>query len=145
MAYLTRWQPFGTPSLARDWNRFWSPLLTTSTAEDFCVPAVDVVKHGDDMVVRAELPGMQADDIDLEVEGDLLTIKADRRSEESQEGEDYLVREIDYGHFERTLRIPSEVSAEDVKADFHDGILEVTLPHAAIQEPRAHRIQVRSS
>jgi HSP20 family protein len=90
-------------------------------------PAVESFQRGDELVVRADLPGIDPKEIELAVEADCLTIKGERRlvDEGRRSGGSY--REVSYGCFERTLQLPAGVDAESIKAAYHDGVLEVTM------------------
>ena len=84
---------------------------------------------GDDLVIRAELPGVDPDkDVDVMVDGDVLTVSAERRKEEKSEKDGTFRSEFRYGSFRRSLRMPRGVAAKDVKATYRDGILEVKMP-----------------
>ena len=93
-------------------------------------PRVDVQDRESEVVVRAELPGVKKDDLDVSVSDNAVTLKATTRSE-SEEGEkegEYYRREISAGAFARTVPLPGEVDADNAQAKFEDGILELTLP-----------------
>jgi HSP20 family protein len=94
---------------------------------------LDVTTEGNEMVVRAEVPGFDPDDLDVRVQGELLTIRAERK----QEGE----QERSYGRFEEAIRIPAGTDPDKVKAAYHNGILELRLPLPA--EAQGKRIPVR--
>lgn len=84
---------------------------------------------GDHLVIRAELPGVDPDkDVDITIDGDVLTVSAERRKEETSEKEGQFRSEFRYGSFRRSIRMPQGVTAEDVKANYRDGILEVKMP-----------------
>ncbi|TCJ17390.1 Hsp20/alpha crystallin family protein [Rubrobacter taiwanensis] len=105
------------------------------------VPAVDVFNRGGDLVIRAELPGMKREDIDISLQNGVLTISGERRDERSEEGSGYLIRERSYGSFSRSMSLPDDVDESKIRATFKDGLLEVTVEGAAaVQEPR--RIQI---
>ncbi len=88
-------------------------------------PAIDSFMRDGEFVVRADLPGINPKEVELAVEGDRLTIKGERKV--IHEGHGELVREVRYGRFERTMRLPAGVDANSVKATYHDGVLEVTM------------------
>lgn len=106
--------------------------------------AVDVCERGDDYVITAPVPGMRPEDVELTVLGDMLRIRGERREEreEGGEGKRWLLREQRFGSFERTVRLPSSVQADQANAEFKDGILTVTLPKA--ETARERRIPIRA-
>jgi len=100
---------------------------------------MDVIRRGDELVVRVDLPGVPSDNIDLTVENHVMTISAERRSSYG-EGDNVLTQERFDGVISRRLRVPDWVDADAVSADYADGVLTVTLPLAEKAKPR--RIQV---
>ena len=91
------------------------------------MPAVESFVRGDELVVRADLPGIDPKHVELAVEGNRLTIKGERKvMDEGKRGNEFH-REVSYGRFERTIALPAGVDAESVKATYHDGVLEVTM------------------
>jgi HSP20 family protein len=107
-------------------------------------PRVDVLTRGGDIVVRAEIPGVDPDkDIDISFQRGLLTIRGERRSEGRSEQENYYRVESAYGSFQRTIPLPENINPEDVQASYDRGILEVVVPRGAeLNSPR--KIQVTS-
>lgn len=103
-------------------------------------PAMNVWTSGDDIVVTAEIPGMKADQLDITVLGDTLTVRGSRQPEELKENERYHRRERGFGDFVRTIQIPYRVDAAKVEARYEKGILTVTLPRA--EEDRPRKIQL---
>ena len=99
-------------------------------------PAIEMHEHEGELVVRADLPGMKKDDVQVEVNGDVLTIQGERRQEcdESQSG--WHRTECRYGSFFRSISLPEGVDAEQVKADFDDGVLTVRMPAPQRQDRR---------
>ena len=120
---------FGRPFLPALWRRF--PLETRGWA-----PAVDVFEKADKFVVKAELPGMKEEDVDISVVGDTLTIKGERKAETEVKDEDYYCCERSYGSFSRSIGLPSTVDAKKIEASFEDGVLEVSLPKAPEVKPK---------
>jgi HSP20 family protein len=111
---------------------------------DTVVPVVDTLTRGDDIVVRAELPGVDPEkDIDVALQDNVLRIRGERRLENRTDGEDYVRMESSYGSFERTIPLPEGIDADDIKASYDRGILEVVVPGAA-RETTPKRIPVAS-
>jgi HSP20 family protein len=100
------------------------------------MPAVDVFEKDDKFVVKAELPGMKENDIDVSVVGDTLCLRGEKKTETEVKDEDYYRCERSYGTFYRSIPIPSNVDANKIEASFDDGILEVTLPKSVKAKPK---------
>jgi HSP20 family protein len=132
---LKPWRPFRELASFRGdmeemMRRFFSePFGPLSRAEEW-QPSVDIAEKDGNIVVKAELPGLEVKDIDLKVSGDLLTLKGEKKKEEETKEQDYYRREIYSGSFQRTFRLPSEVDNEKVDASFKNGILTITMPKA---------------
>ncbi|UCC99493.1 MAG: Hsp20/alpha crystallin family protein [Phycisphaerales bacterium] len=94
-------------------------------------PAIDVAEEGDTILVRAEVPGCKADDIEISVYGNTLTISGDKKFEEEKKEKGYYHVESSYGSFRRELTLPTDVDPEKINAVCKDGVLSVTLPKAA--------------
>ncbi|MGB9716586.1 MAG: Hsp20/alpha crystallin family protein [Thermodesulfovibrionales bacterium] len=105
----------------------WFPKIGFPEIEEV-TPTVDVFEEGDDVVVKAELPGMSKEDIDVKVTDDLITISGEKKKEEKVEKKNYYRMERSYGSFTRSLRLPTEVQTEKATAKFKDGVLEVRIP-----------------
>ena len=91
-------------------------------------PNVDIFEEGDNFVVKAEIPGMKKEDIEVNLTADMITISGEKKKEEKIEKKDYYRVERSYGSFRRSFRLPKEVQADKAKASFKDGILEVKVP-----------------
>jgi HSP20 family protein len=105
-------------------------------------PSVDIFEEGNDVVVKAELPGMSKDDIDVNISDDVITISGEKKSEEKIEKKDYFRLERSHGSFSRSLTLPTEIQTDKAKASFNDGVLEVRIPksEAAIQKVKKIKI-----
>ena len=108
--------------------------------ENEFIPEVDLRETDKDYILSATVPGMGKDDISIDVTDDTITISGERKHEEDKPGEKYHIREQSYGSFSVSYTLPSEVKADDVKAVYNNGILEVTLPKAEVKE--AHKVKV---
>ncbi len=122
--------------LRRDWPE-WGEL---SAPFDGRAPKVDVVERDNSVVVRAELPGMDKDNLDISLTEDSVTITATTKQESEEEKGDYHRREISQGSFSRMLALPAAVQSDQAKASFKNGVLELTLPKAA--PAKRHSIKV---
>jgi len=106
-------------------------------------PVLDVLQEDGDVVVRAELPGVRPDDVDITLHNGILTISGERKAEEQREGSGYYVRERRYGSFRRSMTLPQGVDESSISARFDGGVLEVRVSGAAaVQEPK--RIQIEA-
>ena len=107
-------------------------------------PALDVLQEDGDIVVKAELPGVKLEDVDITLHNGVLTISGERRAEEQREGSGYYVRERRYGSFRRSMSLPEGTDESNISARFLDGVLEVRVAGAAaVREPK--RIQIEGS
>src|ERR687895_921237 len=97
-------------------------------------PALDVLQEDGDIVVRAELPGVRQEDVDITFHNGVLTISGERKAEEQKEGSGYYVRERRYGSFRRSMALPEGTDESKIHARFEDGVLEVTVEGAAIEQ-----------
>lgn len=104
-------------------------------------PAVDVFEEKDDIVVKAELPGMGKEDIQVNLTDHMLTIKGEKKKEEEVKEENYYRSERSYGSFVRTLELPRDVHTDKIKASFKNGVLEVRMPKT--EEAKAKEIKVK--
>jgi HSP20 family protein len=134
MSSLQRWDPFrGLVRAQRDLDRlfdsfFGRPLVRWEEEEGVRVPAMDVTETDSEVVVTTELPGVDRKDIDVEVLPESLSVKAEMSRESEGKEKTYHRRERVWGRFERTVSLPAEVVADQVKAVFKDGVLEIRLP-----------------
>lgn len=99
-------------------------------------PGVDVLEDADNIVIQADLPGMNQDDIDIEVTDDSLTIKGERKFPAEANRDQYIRVERQYGAFQRSFTIGVPIEAEQIKATYRNGILELTIPKAEITRPK---------
>lgn len=136
---LTRLWGQTWPLMPRQLVRAPSPIaeLTTTWA-----PRVDVFEKNGDIVVKAELPGVAKEDVKLTIDEDELVIEGERHSEKEVEEKDFYRMERSYGSFYRRIPMPAGVQAEQVKATFADGVLEVHIPKPAQAESQAHKIAI---
>jgi len=147
MTSLIRWDPFAEfTSLRRAMDRlfdeFMMPSLWRSQPAEMTFP-IDVYETDDEVVVKAALPGIRADDVDISVSGESLTIKGEVKQEEKVERENYYRQELRYGAFARTIPLPTRVDHERAEADFADGILTVRLPKAEEVRPKTIKVRAR--
>jgi HSP20 family protein len=113
----------------------------TSFSSAGVFPAINVSEDSDSVYVRAELPGIKTEDLDITMERDTLTIAGERNMPSEDDSVSYHRREREWGAFRRSLSLPTRVDADNVQAQYLDGILTVTLPKAAEAKPRQIAIQ----
>jgi len=146
---IVRWDPFGEMlRMQRDMDRIFSRVGASEPSGETVawMPKIEVKRTGDDIVVRAELPGVDPADVDIELTDNVLTIKGERTAEEEKEGEGWLVCETCYGSFERSLTIPEGVDASAITADYRNGVLEVHVPKAIeALKPKTTKIMIGSA
>jgi HSP20 family protein len=123
---LVRFDPF------RELDRVWESMSTTHAPRSF---PMNVVRRGDAVHITFDLPGFTADEVDLTVERNQLSLTAERRWEK-KDGEEWLVVERPAGTFRRELLLGENLDTERLEASFHDGVLEVTIPVAEAAKPR---------
>lgn len=107
------------------------------------MPALDMIEKDDKFIVKAEVPGMKKEEIDVAVTGDTLTIKGERKTESEAKEEQYHLSERSYGSFFRSITIPSSVDATNIQAAYEDGVLEVTLPKAPEVKPKKIDVSIK--
>lgn len=142
---LIRWDPVRElDSLQSDMNRLFDRFFEGRGANGGAVrrwiPPMDLVESDDHLVLRADLPGMGEDDVEIEIKDSVLTISGERRSEHEQKSEGYHRVERAYGHFSRALSLPEGVDADRVQAGFDKGVLEVKIPKP--EETKPTRVQI---
>ena len=120
---------FGRPTVAGGMERVWAP-------------AVDMYETKDELVMSAELPGLNEKDIHLSITGDLLTVRGERHWSQDVKQESVYRGERWYGKFERSLPLPFPVQADKVKASYRDGVLTIKLPKAEEIKPKEIKIDV---
>lgn len=118
----------------------WFPEMRLEREE--ISPIVDIFEEGNDVVVKAELPGMKKEDIDVNITGDVITISGEKKKEEKIEKKNYYKVERSYGSFTRTFRIPTEVQTDKAKANFKDGVLELRVPKTEEAKKKEKKIPI---
>ena len=99
-------------------------------------PAVDIYDENDKIVIKAELPGMDKKDIDIDLKDHVLTLKGERNYENEEKKGNYYNRERAFGKFQRSFRLPVESDSEKIKADFKDGVLTIEVPRPEEEKPK---------
>lgn len=118
------------------WRR--KPIM----AERMWTPSIDIIDKKEELVVKAELPGMEKKDIHVSVTGDVLTIRGERKTEQEVKEENYLRCETSYGSFMRTIPLPVSVESDKIKAEYKNGLLELHLPKTKEVREKAKEIAI---
>jgi HSP20 family protein len=147
MSSLIRWEPAREMMTLREaMDRLFNDAFTRpfSLAEgNWSVPAVDMYQTDNEIVVKAALPGIKSEEVQINVTGEVLTIKGEVKQKEEVTEKAYHLREQRWGAFERSLVLPTDVIADKAKADFENGILTITLPKAEDVKPRSITIKTK--
>ena len=153
MANITRYDPLGEMvSLRSAMDRlfedsFVSPLTwrTIGSGNDSLTPPIDVHETQDEIVVTASLPGIKADDVEITMTGQTLTMRGEFKADDKIEKDQYLYRERRFGSFSRTLQLPVRVEGDRAQASFSDGVLRLSIPKAEEVKPRQIRINANAN
>lgn len=144
---ITRYDPFrDLKSLQDEVNRLFSTNFSRSFGDEGIArgtwtPNVDIFENKDELVLEAELPGMNREDFELTIENNVLTLRGERRFEKKDEADNYHRVERAYGAFTRSFTLPQTVSAENAAAEYKNGVLRVTLHKR--EEIKARRIEIK--
>ena len=146
---LVRWEPVRElTSLQSEMNRLFNTFFDSPTTGSGgngvrrWIPAMDLVETDDHFVLKADLPGLNEGDVNIEVEDNVLTVSGERKSEHEDKREGHYRVERSFGSFRRTLTLPEGVDPEAVSATFDKGVLEVRIPKPEQRKPRRVAIQV---
>jgi HSP20 family protein len=123
------------------WDRFSGETPFAKTFGETWLPSVDISETKDNFVVKAELPGLEAKDVNVSISGDVLTIKGEKKTEEEEKDEHYHCVERYSGSFQRVFQLPSGVKTDMIEATFDKGVLNVTLPK--VEEARKKEIDIK--
>jgi HSP20 family protein len=151
---LTTWKPFRELApfkdferMRREMDRLWDSFFdgglrgrTERVAE--WLPSLDVSETKNELVVKAEVPGMDPKDIDISLSDGMLTIKGEKKQEKEEKEADYHLVERSYGSFTRSVQLPKEVQSEKINASYKNGILKITLPKSEEAKKKEIKIKV---
>ena len=150
MVLLKHWEPFAglrrmDAEMGRMRRHMLRPLYMQPrfSAGDGHV-AIDVYQDADNLTVRAALPGVKPEDVDVTITDNILTIKGDSKSEKEVKEEDYLHREYRNGTFRRAVALPHDLNTEKAEASYDNGILTVTIPKSQESKPKSLKLNVKS-
>lgn len=146
---VVKWDPLRDLLSIQDrMNRLFEQTLSRSRAEEGIAPstwtpAVDIYETPETVVMKAELPGLTREDIEIQIRDNTLILRGERRFAKDVEQENYLRIERAYGAFQRSFTLPASIRQEEIRAVFRDGVLELTLPKAEEAKPKRIAIEVR--
>lgn len=148
MSNLTRWEPAREMMTLRDaMDRLFDEAFTRPFGSGnggwSSSPAIDLYQTDDEVVVQAALPGFKADEVQINVHGDMLTLKGETKQTEEMKEKTYHLREHRWGSFERSIMLPTTVVADKAKAEFENGILTITLPKAEEVRPKTITVKAK--
>jgi HSP20 family protein len=147
MVALIRWNPDGGMAL----RPFASPFrlleeveeMARSAFETGLVPKLDMYEEDKELVVKAELPGIRKKDLDIKLDGDVLTIKAEKKAEKEVKEATHYTRERSFGQYVRYITLPTRVDGEKITATLKKGLLEIRMPKAEVPEPKKIEIKTK--
>lgn len=150
---LTTWKPLRELApfreferVRREMDRLWDSFLEGGLRkrgeESEWLPSLDVAETKNELVVKAEVPGMDPKDIDISLSDGVLTIKGEKRQEKEEKEADYHVAERSYGSFLRSVQLPKEVQSDKISASYKNGILRITLPKSEEAKKKEIKIKV---
>lgn len=120
----------------------WMPRFKFPEVPDVSA-SVDMFEEGNDLVIKAEIPGMKKEEISIGFTGDTITISGEKKSEERTERKDYHRVERSFGSFSRRLRLPVEIQVDKSQASFKDGVLEIRMPKSETEKQKVRKIAVK--
>ena len=147
MSNLTRWEPVREMMTLREaMDRLFDDAFTRPiNLRDggWTAPAIDMYQTDDEVVLKAALPGFTADEVQINVTGDVLILRGELKHEEEKQDKSWHIREHRWGSFERSVALPTAVVADKANADFANGILTVTLPKAEEVKPKTISVKAK--
>lgn len=147
---MERWRLSDVERMFEDWfenfwarplPRLWRPGFARLQSISLEAPALDVYELKEDLIVKAEIPGLTKDEIDITLEGNTLTIKGEKKKEEEVKDDDYYRCERTYGAFSRSIELPVTVQTDKVNAAFNNGVLEIRMPKT--EEAKKNVVKVK--
>ena len=147
MSNLTRWEPAREMMTLREaMDRLFDDAFTHPLSVrdgGWSAPAIDMYQTDDEIVVKASLPGFKADDVQINITGDVLTLRGEMKHADEKKEKAWHLREQRWGSFERSVALPTNVVADRANADFENGVLTITLPKAEEAKPRTISVKAK--
>jgi HSP20 family protein len=148
MANLDRWDSFRGISPDSQLNRLFSDFFGHATQEQNLTtwaPAVDIYEGENELVVKADLPGVKPEELDIRVENNILTIRGERKFDKKLDEKNYLRVERAYGSFARSFSLANTVNTDAIKADYKDGVLTLSVPKREEAKPKQIKVNVSAA
>jgi len=146
---LSRFEPFrGVSTLQEQLNRLFNEAFDRSAEEGSLTPwapAVDIFETEHELVVKADLPDIKPEELDIRVENNILTIRGERKFEKKVNENNYLRVERTYGSFSRSFSLANTVKSEAIRAEYKDGVLTLTVPKREEAKPKQIKVNVNAS
>lgn len=144
---LVRWEPFrDLLSLQQRLNRgFESARQTSEEQLGTWAPAVDIYETEKEIVLKADLPGLKLEDVDISLNNNVLSVRGERRFEKEVKDDNYHRVERAYGNFVRTFTLPNTVNVEQIDASYENGVLKITLPKREEARPKQIKVNVKAA
>jgi HSP20 family protein len=145
MATLDRWEPFRGTSPDTQLNRLFNDFFGRASQEQNLTtwaPAVDIYEGEHELVVKADLPDIKPEELDIRVENNILTIRGERKFEKRAEEKNYLRVERAYGSFARSFSLANTVNTDAIKAEYKDGVLTLNVPKREEAKPKQIKVSV---
>ncbi|MGE5378092.1 MAG: Hsp20/alpha crystallin family protein [Bacteroidota bacterium] len=148
MSNLTRWEPAREMMTLREamdrlFDDAFTRPLSIRDGWSMATPAIDMYQTDNDVVVKASIPGIKAEEVQINVTGDILTLKGEVQQEEERKDRAWHIREQRFGSFERSVVLPTDVKSDKAEAVFENGILTITLPKADEVKPKTINIKAK--
>ena len=146
---LVRWEPMRELSAMREaMNRLWDdtyqwPFRFVATNGGAAQPAIDVSETDDQVLVKAVMPGVKPEDLDINISGNTLTIKGETKEEHEDKNGKYYHRECYYGNFARSITIPTDLKADKAEANLENGVLTLSIPKAEELKPKTIKVKTK--
>ncbi len=128
----------------RDWNIDWPQAVFARNGDQMLIPSIDLSEDDKNVIVSAEMPGMDAKNVQVSIKDDVLTIKGEKKFETEEKKKNYYRSECHYGTFERMIPLPVQVENEKIQAVYKNGVLNITLPKTPEAQKHARTVQVRA-
>jgi HSP20 family protein len=150
MTTITRWDPFrDLASFREQTNRLFEDAFLRGRAGDSALttwsPAVDIYETENELVLKADLPDLNEKDLDIRIENNMLTLRGERKWEQSVSEDNYLRVERAYGTFSRSFSLPNTVNAEAIQAEYRNGVLTVRMPKREESKPRQIKVSLKNN
>ena len=148
MSNLTRWEPAREMLTLREamdrlFDDAFTRPLSLRDGWSMASPAIDMYQTDNEVVVKASIPGIKAEEVQINVTGDILTLKGEVKQDEERRDRAWHIREQRFGSFERSIVLPTEVKSDKAEAVFENGILTITLPKADEVKPKTINIKAK--